>query len=131
MSLTRPAHRHRSPRVVVRPLAGVSMCTCGGVVSSVTCTLAVVAVPFGVGRHRRQRVGAFQQRHRAVNVPPLTLAGTPLITTAARCVAHRPGTRIGLTFTNARFAGCVIVIVVDAPLTVTSTGADSTRVNFP
>ena len=107
------------------------MCTCGGVVSSVTCTLAVDAVPPGLVATAVRVLVPSSTGTAAVKVPPLTLAATPLITTVAALLPTVPVTRIGLTFTNARFAGSLIVSAVDAPLTVTSTGADSTRVNLP
>ena len=96
MSLTVPL-TVTAASVVVSPSAGDSIARCGGVVSSVTCSVGVLVVPPAVRRHGGQRVGALDERHRRTErLAPLTAAGTPLTVTVAFGSPTLPDTVIGL-----------------------------------
>ena len=126
MSLTMPLTAIEAA-VVVASGSGVVTLRRGGVVSSVTCTLAVVTVPLelvatAVIVFVPSRMGTC-----AENVVPVTAAAMPLTRTCAFRSPTVPVTWIGLTLRKSRLAGEVMEMFDAVPATVSVSGAESTR----
>src|SRR5258708_7491326 len=118
--------------VVAKPSKGASIEIRGGVVSRVTCKLAVLIVPCEFFADAVRGLFPSCTATETVNVPPFTGAGRPLTVTVALGSLTVPFTVTGLEFTNARLGGDVRVITAGAaPATFRTIRLEKTRVRLP